>query len=631
MRLDDTSTVCDGVQLNPFQCGPAHWLITHPDQKGMLCCYGTGYGKSLTAIATIAALLRAGVVNHCVVVTPLSLKDNMAKEFGTCGSGPAVQAARDNTVILHYAQAVRDGQGVAAVKRAKKCLLVIDEAHNLKTETASAKTQLNETIHEMLRVACGKGNGGRVLLLTATPMPNTPADVIPLLRLIDPSIPALPKDPKDRDRLVTAAYLAQHAQHLVAFPGMDLSPHFPREVHKRVEVPLADRAQLAKLADLDQPSKQKRAGDGLSKAYLTLPRKACLFLNNGRPTAKMLALAANLKQTKARPALVFTEYTGEEEHKDKTYIIKQIVRTVQDAAPHLRAAYLTGDTRAEDRQGLVNAMNAGQLDVLVMSSAGAEGLDFKGVREVHLLTPDWSPGEVDQKVGRAVRFRSHAALPPAEQEVTVFRYVAVPVGERVDEYLAWQGAFPHPPILREEPSGIEGITELKRGTTRKDHIVPARYVEMYLLRQEAGKRAAIVEALTALKAVGVEQRCFRVGPAPKKAVAVAPSGRRLGPCSAMLPAVDVGARFRALNGREYLAVEDGRGGRRWVRLNAAGEVAKGRTPGRKDRIPPMCSAAFATNPVVKENHQYRLLDGNTYLAVRKRSRSGESRLQFQKV
>ena len=57
--------------------------------------------------------------------------------------------------------------------------------------------------------------------------------------------------------------------------------------------------------------------------------------------------------------------------------------------------------------------------VMLLSKAGCEGLDLKGVRDVVLLEPHFHTERIKQVVGRAVRFRSHSHLPPKERHVTI--------------------------------------------------------------------------------------------------------------------------------------------------------------------------------------------------------------------
>ena len=67
--------------------------------------------------------------------------------------------------------------------------------------------------------------------------------------------------------------------------------------------------------------------------------------------------------------------------------------------------------------------NRGQIiKVLLITEAGAEGITLKNVRQLHIMEPYWNEVLIRQVIGRAKRMYSHAALPEAERDVTVYRY-----------------------------------------------------------------------------------------------------------------------------------------------------------------------------------------------------------------
>ena len=60
-----------------------------------------------------------------------------------------------------------------------------------------------------------------------------------------------------------------------------------------------------------------------------------------------------------------------------------------------------------------------------ITSAGAEGLSLRNVRQVHIMEPYWNMIRIEQVKGRAVRICSHMDLPVAERKVDIFTYVTV--------------------------------------------------------------------------------------------------------------------------------------------------------------------------------------------------------------
>lgn len=77
--------------------------------------------------------------------------------------------------------------------------------------------------------------------------------------------------------------------------------------------------------------------------------------------------------------------------------------------------------------------------IMMISPAGAEGLDLKNVRQIHLTEPYWHEVRMLQMMGRGIRYCSHKALPQSERHVDVYRYKSIrPGGEgkwTTDQYI----------------------------------------------------------------------------------------------------------------------------------------------------------------------------------------------------
>jgi len=63
--------------------------------------------------------------------------------------------------------------------------------------------------------------------------------------------------------------------------------------------------------------------------------------------------------------------------------------------------------------------------IMMISPAGAEGISFNNVRQVHLMEPYWHEVRMIQMIGRAIRQCSHKDLPMEDRIVTAFRYKSV--------------------------------------------------------------------------------------------------------------------------------------------------------------------------------------------------------------
>jgi hypothetical protein len=65
------------------------------------------------------------------------------------------------------------------------------------------------------------------------------------------------------------------------------------------------------------------------------------------------------------------------------------------------------------------------IKVLMITASGAEGIDMKNTRFVHIMEPYWHHVRINQVIGRARRICSHMDLPKDLQDVTVYMYLTI--------------------------------------------------------------------------------------------------------------------------------------------------------------------------------------------------------------
>jgi len=120
---------------------------------------------------------------------------------------------------------------------------------------------------------------------------------------------------------------------------------------------------------------------------------------------------------------------------------------LEDAAAWHPAKYamITGDkalspSNAADIKYITSADNirGEKVKVILLSKAGAEGLDFKNIRQIHVLEPWYNMNRIEQIIGRAVRNQSHCALPFEERNVEIYLHGSIlpdPTVEAADLYV----------------------------------------------------------------------------------------------------------------------------------------------------------------------------------------------------
>lgn len=115
-----------------------------------------------------------------------------------------------------------------------------------------------------------------------------------------------------------------------------------------------------------------------------------------------------------------------------------------------RFAIYSGEEDEETREKLRAVYNSSdnkygeELMALLVTSAGAEGIDLKNIRQVQIMEPFWHDMRINQVIGRANRYLSHIELPEKDREVDVYRYMSVlspeqrkvdPEKQSTDEYM----------------------------------------------------------------------------------------------------------------------------------------------------------------------------------------------------
>lgn len=121
----------------------------------------------------------------------------------------------------------------------------------------------------------------------------------------------------------------------------------------------------------------------------------------------------------------FVLYTGTESVEEKE-IIRNVYNGAWDFIPTSISTRL--------REQYQNNMYGEVIKLMMITSSGAEGINLKNTRFVHIVEPYWHMVRTEQVVGRARRICSHQDLPEEMRNVKVFLYVTTLSQEqKVDE------------------------------------------------------------------------------------------------------------------------------------------------------------------------------------------------------
>lgn len=416
-------------------------VIDHFDSKsdGIVAYHGVGTGKTLTSI--LAANKYSTPSSKAIIAAPASLLDNYRKEIEKHTKGTL-----DVDLLSHQKFIKEYGDGKQHDPRS---LLVVDEAHR----ASNLNTKLKKTLSDF--------KAKKRLLLTATPIYNNPSNLSSLVNIASGN-KVLPENDAEfakafiRNKVVSPGFLdsimgvkpgiipqfkpnedfnTAVSKHIHYYKNPDNSSDFPSVSHHTVNTELSARQkQLTSYALSELPFHIRRKIKAnlppdrqeakSMMAFMTGPRQIASsiygFDKNVSPveaskdSKKHNIIVDLLKKSPDKKRIIYSNYIN-------SSLAPLSQRLNEEGIPH---RLFTGSEDKKERDDAIKRYNNNEEKTLLISSAGAEGLDSKGTNEVHVLEPHWNEQKIKQVVGRAVRFKSHSHLPEDQRHVDVYHYLS---------------------------------------------------------------------------------------------------------------------------------------------------------------------------------------------------------------
>ena len=131
------------------------------------------------------------------------------------------------------------------------------------------------------------------------------------------------------------------------------------------------------------------------------------------------------------PLALALEHEGYLRYKDKNTKVKNLFKKARVNRENIKGRYImiTGDINFSPKGNNTAELlacngpgnkNGEKIKVVIISSAGSEGLDFKNIRNVHILEPWYNLYRQAQVEGRAIRNLSHCSLNFEKRNTTIF-------------------------------------------------------------------------------------------------------------------------------------------------------------------------------------------------------------------
>jgi SNF2 family DNA or RNA helicase len=303
------------------------------------------------------------------------------------------------------------------------CLLVIDEAQLLRNLTAK------RTQRVFGRAPCLAGQADRVVLLSGTPVINSPADLFPPINRLFPRAIAVEDASGELRRMQLAEYNARYCVFRTVWISGGSTIQVPAGGQNIAELrsklaPYMSRLRRRDVLDLPALRIHEFALSialntaELTAALKTVPQELLdrLQVASGdelltllqRHAPQLSTLRRVLGVAKATTAAdhLAERLAGGEDRVIAFFHHREVadVMLAQLRLAEISAGMIRGDTPAATRTQLIDAFDRGKLPVLLLQSqSGSLGLNLQACRYAAIVEPDWTAAVSEQAIARLYR------------------------------------------------------------------------------------------------------------------------------------------------------------------------------------------------------------------------------------
>ncbi len=393
--------------LNDYQEKCVNYMKNH---DGLLVCHATGLGKTLTAITASQCFLDDNnkdgmVLVVCTTSVVEQFKYQLMKFYGGRDMDRYLIISYNNMRINHK------------FINCKNKFLILDEVQTVKNYNS-------ETYKSIIDCAmmCKKR-----MLLSATPYINELTDFISIINILNGNKNLVGSEypKKDKKILPSKKFYINHKLPLsentpfVSLCVKYLKMHyvenkdtkfFPKLNERYVEVTM-NKVWEKKYMDLISREKSYNIQFVTPEAFYNGHRRAVNSIGGDEYfTMKLSSVLSTIKNGKT---LIYTNWID--------FGLRPIEKFLKENDITYNSFF--GSVGMSERLKLINSFNNDEVDVLIITAAGGEGLDLKGVRNIIILDPVWNNAKLRQIIGRGVRYKSHTHLPECDREVNVLKMV----------------------------------------------------------------------------------------------------------------------------------------------------------------------------------------------------------------
>lgn len=389
------------LNIKRYQLSVANHLITN---RGVIVIHSVGTGKTITSISSAECLLSSKIIEHVIVITPTSLQKNFISQAKMYG---LTEKEIDAKYTFYTIQSIVNAIDSHTAINATNSLIIIDEAHNLRT--------LNGSRFEHILKFTKKAK--KIMLLTATPLINYKHDVINLVALIR-NQPSITID--ELDKLISNKNQKPFKEYLSDIFSFytkdddDNDPNFPLKKVSEVYLPMTS-SYLTTYSNVEKgyiSQIREFVGKNVHVFYNGV-RRASNILDKKSP--KVDWIVDKIKSDPKAKFIIFSHFIN--------MGMKPVMEWLDSHKK--KYAFVTGELTIDKRQEAVDNYNSDQVQILFISKAGSEGLDLKNTTYIIIMEPSWNENSIEQIIGRGIRYKSHESLKKSKRCVHVYKLYCV--------------------------------------------------------------------------------------------------------------------------------------------------------------------------------------------------------------
>lgn len=188
----------------------------------------------------------------------------------------------------------------------------------------------------------------------------------------------------------------------------------------------------------------------------------------------------------------FVLYTGTESAEEK-----EIIRNIYNSAWEFVPPSIVETLRAKHENNFYGEV----IQVLMITSSGAEGINLRNTRFVHIVEPYWNMVRIDQVVGRARRICSHEDLPENLRTVQVFVYISKMTNDQLVKNIE---------MKTQDTSKLEYPVKKDGGVIKMERVPFS--TDQYLFEIAQIKDSINTKILTAVKETAIDCSLYNTNP-----------------------------------------------------------------------------------------------------------------------